>query len=151
MFLVKTSKIEGAGYGIFAARPFSAGDILGVFYGKVSPSIPDDKHRRYAMEVAWPPIARPTAKKNKRIEQVHYLVDPEIGPTSREKEQRPCYFGLHMANDPSGTLTQKKTRSMVTRGSTTSNFIIDEFLVAHCTKDLSLGDELYLTYNGDAV
>jgi hypothetical protein len=155
LFLVKKSEIPEAGYGLFAARPYSVGNILGVFYGKVTrkdadESVAGTKNRPYAMEVTWPPSSQKKAEKKKQVEQVRYIVDPEIGPTSRLADSRPCYFALHMANDPAGPPNEKKTRTMITRGASTANFIVDESLVAVATKNIAYGDELFLTYAGNA-
>jgi hypothetical protein len=90
------------------------------------------------------------SQKKKQVEQVRYLVDPEIGPTSRLADSRPCYSALHMANDPAGPPNEKKTRTMITGGASTANFIVDESLVAVATKDIAYGDELFLTYAGNA-
>jgi hypothetical protein len=91
LFEVKKSTLEGVGYGLFAVRPYSWGDTLGVFYGLISEKTPHQKRYIYAMEVVWPPEAEL---------QQRLIVDPTSGPASNKRDFQPRYFGLHMANDP---------------------------------------------------
>jgi hypothetical protein len=146
LFEVKKSTREGAGYGLFAARPYSWGDTLGVFYGVISVKTPHQKRSIYAMEVVWPPEGEL---------QQRLIVDPTSGPTSNKRDYQPTYFGLHMANDPEwnnkqpSNVATSKRRSR-TRDSPTSNFIIDVSLVGIATRDIAVGEELFLNYDGDA-
>jgi hypothetical protein len=141
---VKKSTIEGGGYGVFAARPYSWGDALGVFYGNISVKKPHQKRSIYAMEVAWPPDSNG---------QTSMIVDPTWGPAANKKAFEPSFFGLHMANDPEwGGRSKKKgpTTRNATRDEPAANFMIDVSLVGMATRDIAAGDELFLNYDGDA-
>ena len=71
-FEVKPSTIKEAGLGLFAARRFYAGNLIGMFMGKYDP---DDKNNTTGYQF-----------KN---------IDPYL-----EGEEHLPYFGLHFANDP---------------------------------------------------
>jgi hypothetical protein len=133
MFLVKKSTIEDARYGLFAERAFAKGDVLGVFYGRVTEKSAYKPTSKYAITVAWPPNAK---------DHTSFFVDPKDGPTTTRREIFPAYFGIHMANDPN----YKKRTGEVHLD--LYNFIIDASLVAIATKDIAVGDELFLQYRG---
>jgi hypothetical protein len=141
LFEVKKSNLPGADYGLFAARPYMSGDVLGVFYGIISERTPNGHYSPFALEVAWPPESKTPLR---------LIVDPTFGPTSRNAWQQPAYFGIHMANDPewpgkNGSPTRK------TRGSPKHNFMVDMSLIAVATSDIAAGEELFLDYKGDAL
>jgi hypothetical protein len=142
LFEVKKSTLDGAGYGLFASRPYTSGDVLGVFYGLISKKIANGKYSSYALEVAWPP----ESKKASRL-----IVDPAtFGPTSRTAWQQPAYLGIHMVNDPEWH-GRKGSPTRTTRASPRSNFMVDMSLVAIATRDIAVGEELFLDYKGDAL
>jgi hypothetical protein len=100
LFKVKESTLEGAGYGLFAARPYSWGDTLGVFYRCIAVKAGHQTRSVYAIEVAWPPGAEL---------QQRLIVDPTSGPASNKKDSQTSYFGLHMANDPQWSKKRKSS------------------------------------------
>jgi hypothetical protein len=138
LFDIKPSGIEGAGYGLFAARPFLEGATLGVFYGDVKDDVPCLRKTFYAMEVNWPPDSE-TGKK--------LIVDPGGGVETNLEFYRPCYFGLHFANDPNwGGIRRNDKRR--TRQTLQPNFAVNISLVATATRDITVGEELFLDYGG---
>ena len=96
LFEIEQSTIPGAGYGVFAKRPYSEGDVLGVFYGTVQELKQVVTPSSYAMKVEWPPTMD---EKNPPRKIKNYIVDPLRGPSSAISLATPAWFGLHMAND----------------------------------------------------
>ena len=162
LYEVKKSTIENSGYGLFAARPYKAHDILGVFFGEVSDLDEDGKVLKkkekvdrkkggpgnYAMIVEWP------GQSNKYL-----LIDPKGEPTKnyeRGKGCHPAYFGLHMANDPDWSKKKKARKNLAkttrsTRQSPTVNMIVDEKLVGRALEDIAVDEEIFLDYDGDVL
>jgi hypothetical protein len=77
LFEVKKLTLDGAGYGLFASRPYTSGDVLGVFYGLISEKTPNGQYSTYALEVAWPP----ESKKASRL-----IINLTYGPTANDPE-----------------------------------------------------------------
>jgi hypothetical protein len=71
------------------------------------------------------------------------MVDPRDGPatTKRVGQFAPAYFGIHMANDPNWGKKKDVDYSKY-------NFIVDTSLVAKATKEIAVGEELFLQYRG---
>jgi len=118
LFTIKKSLIEGAGYGVFAARKFCEGEPLGVFFGKLKPPNEEKTYSNYA------------------IATDHAVMDPEGGIDS---PGCPVYFGLHLTNDPKGPIGKSSKKS---------NFEVHDVpeFAAYATRDISEGEELYLDY-----
>lgn len=86
-FKVATSNIEGAGFGLFAKRPFPVGSVLGVYFGELLDKKEEEKIRSvYKLSCLW----------NKRWR----VMDAINGPERTEKFKAPAWFALHMVNDP---------------------------------------------------
>jgi hypothetical protein len=65
--------------------------------------------------------------------------------------QQPAYFGIHIVNDPEWH-GKKGSPMKMTRASPRSNFMVDMMsLVAVATRDIAVGEELFLDYKGDAL
>ena len=123
LFEVKKSQLTNANMGLFAKKNFKAGDIIGLFYGKVQNKASDSN---YEME----------GGKHKIF----------IGAQGGLESGKPLYFGLHIANDP---IIYEKSRRMATRQDSivqAHNFFIDEDFIARACRDINIGDELFLYY-----
>lgn len=142
LFRVKKSTIKDARYGLFAERRYSKDDVLGVFYGMVSDKVPYTKYTAYAMHVAWPPKGTKSKGTKPKVTK-DLMVDPRDGPatTKRVGQFAPAYFGIHMANDPNWGKKKDVDYSKY-------NFIVDTSLVAKATKEIAVGEELFLQYRG---
>ena len=53
IFIIKQSTIKGADYGLFAARPYSVNDVLGLYLGEVYPKQERNPKSEYALEIEW--------------------------------------------------------------------------------------------------
>ena len=168
LFQVRKSGLAKAGYGLFAARPYAAGEIIGLFCGEVTVKVTNDKDRPYAMAVEWPPwkIVQDSRKKakakgtklskvtSKKGNTTTYVVDPGAGPQVRVKDYRPCFFGLHMANDPDWGKRKEAQGDIgrrLPRNNPKTNFMIDGMLLGKTTAHIRYGEELFLSYKGDLL
>ena len=122
LFEVKKSKLPGANMGLFALQSFKAGDMLGVYYGKILPPESSD-YSCYAMKSDMHKI----------------IVDCGGGIDSNH----PVYFGLQFANDPVLCKTIK-TRSDDRLYA--HNIFVDENFIARASDDIIEGQELFLYY-----
>jgi hypothetical protein len=140
LYEVRNSTLENSGYGLFAARPYKAQDTLGVFYGDITEKNKKEEttDKNYAMQVEWP-----------QKSGNYLLVDPKGGPTTKERGHHPAYFGMHMANDPKWNDKRDKAKR-TTRQSPRVNMMVDHRLVCVATRDIDVGDEMFLDYEGDA-
>jgi hypothetical protein len=121
-------------------RPYSEGDVRGVFCRMVKVTKQVVTHYSYAMEVEWPPTMD---EKNPPRKIKNYIVDPLRGPLSAISLATPAWFGLHMANDFNWG---KKLPSVETH-SQTHNFEVDNTLRAVAIKNIGMDEELFLRYN----
>ena len=138
LFDIKESSIDGAGYGLFAARSFSKGDPVGIFHGIRRPLGGD--HTWYAVEY------------HKDGDDGIY-VDPMGGIDS----DYPLHLGLHLANDANykeqtaaagvqgAATTEKETRKQVVLHR--NNIAIFNDLWVFVTRDINCGEEMLLDYN----
>jgi hypothetical protein len=128
LYEVRRSELKGANMGLFSKTKFQAGDVMGVFFGKIKSWGTNDV-TCYAMS----------------SERHQVLLDPGGGVDSGG----PFHFGLHFANDPSiGTNSVK----MVTRQDAhrySHNFFVDDNMIARASCDIECGQELFLNYNWD--
>jgi hypothetical protein len=89
LFRIKKSTINGVGYGLFAARPYSVHDILGLYLGDVYN--PKKKETPTSQYRPW--------KLNGRVS--NYLLMQELGHVAHllSVPILTC-FGIHLVNDP---------------------------------------------------
>ena len=139
LYEIKPSTISNAGYGLFAARAYSKGKCLGVYFGR---SVKEEKSERdpprtaYAIRIRWP------TRTHVNVMQKTYIVDPLCGVASNSNDASQGFFGLHMANDPSfGEVGNTSDTSKV------ANFILWDDLIAFATADIAEGEELFRNYN----
>ena len=128
LYEVRKSELKGANMGLFSKKKFQAGDVMGVFFGKIKSWETNDL-TCYAMS----------------SEKLQVILDPGGGVDSGG----PFYFGLQFANDPSiGTKPVKMlTRQEAHRYS--HNFFVDENMIARASVNIECGQELFLNYNWD--
>ena len=118
-FEVKPSTIKEAGLGLFAARRFFAGNLIGMFMGKYDP---DDKNNTTGYQF-----------KN-------------IDPCLQGEEHLP-YFGLHFANDPLYKKDVKTMhKGQATKLAQKVNIEFGAGYDYHVTKRIEKGAEIFVLY-----
>ena len=133
LFVIKPSTIEGAGYGCFAARNYSAGQALGKYFGRVLDRVNVDT-KAYTMW--WP-------KMGKYIEQE--------GAGTGLQNRIPVYFGLHFCNDlgfkeKSRALTRSGTRNI---SSEANAWVHDDDLTVYASTFIHKSQEIFLDYQSN--
>ena len=119
-FEVKPSTIKEAGLGLFAARRFYRGNIIGLFMGKYNP---DDETTTTGYQF-----------KN---------IDPCL---DNGQEDLP-YFGLHYANDPFYEKDMKKmTKAQATKLEQKVNIEFGAGYDCHVTRRIEKGAEIFVMY-----
>ena len=128
LFEVKKSKIEGAGYGLFALREYNKNDIIGIYFGDIAKE--GEACTDYSMKVPW---------RFKRRKEKIVIIDAFKSSLAQMKfeQRKPVYFGLHFVNDP--YLCPEKTNA-------TPNIQISDRLQGVATRDIKCGDEILLDY-----
>jgi len=116
-FVVQRSSIEDAGLGLFAARNFCKGEIIGFYMGK-----PD---------------------KTSFDASTEYSIKADFGivHSSSIKYGNLITMGLQMANDP----TFSKDASP--QDEDEFNFVIHRNMMAEALRDIEVGEEMFLKYN----
>lgn len=76
---VKMSKIEGAGYGLFASRNFKAGEYIGIYMGSLS--LPHDEPNEYCFQHLKP-------DKNDLYMGMHFMNDMEYNNVQNQRMNR---------------------------------------------------------------
>ena len=138
LFEIKPSTIAAAGHGLFASRAFSAGQVLGIYFGTVhfiKPGADIDEEGisdEYSISGKW--------KHNKVV--VLDAFSSSLQDHIKPKEQMPPYFGLHFMNDP----TYNKSRPSRIKEKMI-NVVIGPDFVAKAKKRVEVGDELFMSYN----
>ena len=124
-----------AGLGLFAARPFKAGDNLGLYIGpcRRADEYPQKRRSVYAM------LFERKHTKNKS-DNGTWVVDPGISPSSGQFERRPVFFGMEFLNDPN-----YQTRAR--RDAPPYNMSVQENLTVVAVTDIEKGSKLLLDYN----
>ena len=118
-FEVKPSTIKEAGLGLFAARRFFEGNLIGIFMGKYDP---DDKNNTTGYQF-----------KN-------------IDPCLQGEEHLP-YFGLHFANDPLYKKDVKRMpKGQATKLAQKVNIEFGAGYDCHATKRIEKGAEIFVLY-----
>jgi hypothetical protein len=128
LFEVRQSNLPNANLGLFAKKSFAAGDIMGVYYGRIQPRA-KMTHSQYAVE----------------SEEHGIIMDAEGGPDRK----KPMYFGLQIANDPTICVKSSKMATRTHAKGETHNFFIDDDFVAVASRNINVDDELYLNYGWD--
>jgi hypothetical protein len=124
LFEIKKSTLENAKMGLFAKRSFQPGDVMGLFYGKV-----------------FREGKKTTTEYGMESKSCKVIIDAQGGIDSKH----PFYFGLHFANDP--TIAEKSMKKLTRSASKQlHNFFIDEDFIARASRDIYVGDELFLYY-----
>jgi hypothetical protein len=115
LFKIRRSEIPKAGNGLFAARTFTKGQTMGLFFGKQKKSEECSVYTMATLEYG--------------------NVDPMGGLTSRH----PLYFGIHIANDPIWSATEKNDGK-------SHNIWVGDDLIVRASCDIQRDEELYLNY-----
>ena len=122
--IVKKSNIEGAGFGLFAARDFNKGDIIGKYMGEVLDQKSD-----------------PSVLSKYAICSSKIAVDSKGGLNSGY----PWYWGIHFVNDLNFVTRGIVNDSMKEKKQ--SNSIINDDFIMIAIKRIKQGQEIFLDYN----
>lgn len=143
LFLVQTSLIPNAGYGLFAAQNYKADEVIGVYYGDHI-CLTTKKNNNYTLEITWPP----NTKESRR-----YFITPKGGANSNLLDTGNAYFGIHMANDPGLTPTNVSSNRRTSRLTTKTpsafnpNIMVKDDLSVVALADIKPYEEIFLDYN----
>ena len=121
--VLKKSTIQGAGFGLFAARQFNKGDFIGRFMGRVL-----DRDTKDVSEYA--------------IATFKYLIDP-MGEIN---SGYPWYWGLHIANDPTFVGRGLNDQSSIEKMAMI-NAIIHKNMLMSAKVTIKMGQEIFISYN----
>lgn len=138
LFDIRKSTLDGGGWGLFAAHPYNAGDLIGCFHGHRKERNDGNGHSPYAMLVD---------------DRRGILVDPIGGVAKTVRDKVPTYFGLHMANDLFWNGSKPINSNRRTRTATLENprmniFIQHKTMWAFANQRIVPGEELFLDYGG---